>query len=234
MHMQRRRFLETCAAAALTPPAELSVAADATARRYDRARLAHADGSPIKANAIPARVNFLFHYPFAGTPCFLLNLGQPLDAGAPLRTSNARTYRWPGGVGPQRNIVAYSAICPHRLSYPTRQISFISYRAEPSPRTKHQQVIRCCSEYSEYDPARGAAVVGGPAPQPLAAILLDYDPQADALYAVGTLGGEMFEKFFSKFGFQLSMQFGGRERQPVGDQCVVVEMTQYCRQEVRC
>jgi len=42
-------------------------------------------------------------------------------------------------------------------------------------------VIHCCSEHSQYDPAEGARVVAGPAPQPLAAILLDHDPASDAL-----------------------------------------------------
>jgi len=33
-------------------------------------------------------------------------------------------------VGANHSIVAYSAICAHRLTYPTREISFISYRDE--------------------------------------------------------------------------------------------------------
>ena len=49
-----------------------------------------------------------------------------------LKTENGSTYEWPGGVGAQRGIVAYSAICSHRLTYPTRQISFISYRDRTS------------------------------------------------------------------------------------------------------
>ena len=49
-------------------------------------------------------------------------------------------------------------------------------------------MIHCCSEHSEYDPATGARVLGGPAPQPLSAILLEHDKSNDYLYAVGTLG----------------------------------------------
>jgi Rieske Fe-S protein len=232
--MRRRIFLQTCAAAAFAASPRFTVAADASPRNYPRARLVWPDGKPVRAAALRAHTNLIFHYPFAATPCFLLNLGRRLEAGVSLRTADARTYSWQGGVGPERSIVAYSAICAHKMSYPTRQISFISYRSEGSPGGKGSKVIRCCSEHSEYDPAQGAAVVGGPARQPLAAILLDYDERADELYAVGTLGGEMFNEFFSKFEFRLSLDFGGKAHQPTGDMCEVVELTKYCKQQVQC
>jgi arsenite oxidase small subunit len=232
--MRRRIFLQTCAAAAVTATPGFTLAADASPRYYSRARLVWPDGKPVRAEALPAHTNLVFHYPFAATPCFLLNLGRRLEAGAALRTADAHTYRWQGGVGPERSIVAYSAICAHKMSYPTRQISFISYRAAAAQGGKGSSVIRCCSEHSEYDPAQGAAVLRGPAPQPLAAILLDYDQRAGELYAVGTLGGEMFDEFFSKFGFRLSLDAGGNAHQSTGDKCEVVELTKYCRQQVQC
>jgi arsenite oxidase small subunit len=232
--MRRRIFLQTCAAAACVATPGFTLAADASPRHYSRARLVWPDGKPVRAATLPAHTNLVFHYPFAATPCFLLNLGRHLDAGAPLHTADAHPYRWQGGVGPERSVVAYSAICAHKMSYPTRQISFISYRAEGSRGGKGSRVIRCCSEHSEYDPAQGAAVVAGPARQPLAAILLDYDERADELFAVGTLGGEMFDEFFSKFEFRLSLDVGSNARQPVGDRCEVVELTKYCRQQVQC
>jgi Rieske Fe-S protein len=232
--MRRRNFLQTCAAAAFAATPRFALAADASPRYYSRARLVWPDGKPVRTAALPAHTNFVFHYPFAATPCFLLNLGRRLEAGASLRTTDAHTYRWQGGVGRERSIVAYSAICAHKMSHPTRQISFISYRAEGSRESKRSRVIHCCSEHSEYDPAQGAAVVHGPARQPLAAILLDYDERADELYSVGTLGGEMFDEFFSKFGSRLSLDFGAKAHQPVGDSCEVVELTKYCRQQVQC
>jgi arsenite oxidase small subunit len=231
--MRRRTFLRTCAAAAFAATPALAVAADAVPRLYTRARLVDENGRAVKASAVPKHTNLVFHYPYESTPCFLLNLGQPLEPAAGLRTADALTYRWPGGVGPERNIVAYSAICAHRLSYPTRQVSFIRYQEEVPP-GKRRRVIHCCSEHSEYDPARGAAVLGGPAQQPLAAILLEYDEAADELYATGMLGGAMLDDFFSKYEFRLGMEFGGKAREPVGDRCVVMELARYCRQQIRC
>jgi Rieske Fe-S protein len=46
-------------------------------------------------------------------------------------------------------------------------------------------MIHCCAEHSEYDPAAGAKVMAGPAKQPLATILLDYDATTDELSATG-------------------------------------------------
>jgi len=230
--MRRRDFMLGCAASALGAP--LPALADASPRPYSRARLVDHSGQPLKARALPANRNFIFHYPFAGTPCFLLNLGKPTKTHASLKTVDKQSYEWPGGVGADHSIVAYSAICAHRLTYPTREISFISYREEKSAGSKFAHVIHCCSEHSQYDPAEGAKVLAGPAPQPLAAILLDYDPESDGLYATGTLGGEMFNEFFAKYEFRLALDFRGRPKTAVAGSCVVSELTDYCRQQVKC
>ncbi len=229
--MERRDFIRFCAASALAAPA---VAADAQPRFYARAKLVDAQGAPLRAAAIPANANLIFHYPFAATPCFLLNLGRPAKNSALLKTAANERYEWRGGVGPARSVVAYSAICAHKMSYPTKDISFISYRAEKSARNKLGSVIHCCSEHSQYDPAEGAKVLAGPAPQPLAAILLDYDSTTDQIDAVGTLGGEMFNEFFGKFDFRLALEHGGRAHAAVSGSCLVQSLESYCRQQVKC
>jgi len=229
--MQRRDFIKFCAAsAAATGP---SLPADASPTLYARAPLVGPDGRPLKASAIPVERNLIFHYPFASTPCFLLNLGRPAKASAQLRTADQRSYEWKGGVGPRHSVVAYSAICAHQLAYPTREISFISYRVEKSARNKLGNVIHCCAEHSQYDPADGARVLAGPAPQPLAAILLDYDAGSDGLAAVGTLGGEMFNQFFAKYELRLKLE-GSAGRVPVNATCAVTALENYCRQQVKC
>jgi arsenite oxidase small subunit len=232
--VKRRAFIRLCAATAGATSLPAFPAGDARPHRYPRARLEASDGRPLRASTLPVDRNLIFHYPYAATPCFLLNLGRPVTAPAQLKTAADRRYQWPGGVGPQRSIVAYSAICAHQLAYPTREISFISYRTEKSEHNRFANVIHCCSEHSQYDPAQGARVVAGPAPQPLAAILLEYDAAEDALSAVGTLGGELFNAFFAKYAFRLSMERGNAARDTVGATTRVTALDNYCRQQVRC
>jgi arsenite oxidase small subunit len=229
--MERRDFVKFCAASVLMAPG--AVAADSRPRFYSRAKLVDENANPVRAKAIPAHQNLIFHYPFAATPCFLLNLGKPAAASVVLKTAGNEIYEWKGGIGAARSVVAYSAICAHKLSYPTRDISFISFRAERSAGNKHAAVIHCCSEHSQYDPAQGARVVAGPAPQPLAAILLEHDSNTDEIHAVGTLGGEMFNDFFQKYEFKLALEHPA-PKVPVAGSCVVQRLDNYCKQQVKC
>ena len=234
--MQRRDFIKVCAAGAAVSANDLFAAQDLNPRFYSRTQLTDEGGRPLRAASLIAGRNYIFHYPFESTPCFLLNLGRPTVCDVQLKTEDGSTYQWAGGVGPGRAIVGYSAICAHRMSYPTPQISFISYREKSTaPGVMRANTIHCCSEHSEYDPTAGAKVVGGPAPQPLAAILLEHDAKNDALHAVGTLGGELFNAFFAKYEFKLAIDYGGNKtRQPVAGRTVVKELQQFCKQQVRC
>lgn len=233
--MKRRGFFAACTAACTAQALSALAEADLRPRLYRRALLVDGNDAPLRADSIARQRNFIFHYPYSATPCFLLNLGKPVAGSVSLKTVGARSYDWPGGVGPQRSLVAYSAICAHKLAYPTREISFIRYRAELTPHSTLSKVIHCCSEHSQYDPAQGARVLAGPAPQPLAAILLEYDSNRDELHAVGTLGGEMFNDFFSKYAFRLTMEYGpDRAHREVGERVKVVELENYSRQQMQC
>jgi arsenite oxidase small subunit len=231
--MERRDFLKICAAGAATAGAPV-IAADAQPQLYSRTLLVDERGAPLRAAKVPVEKNLIFHYPYASTPCFLLNLRKPAKASAQLKTQDNRPYAWRGGVGPARSLVAYSAICAHKLTYPTRDISFISYRIERSARNRIGQVIHCCSEHSQYDPAEGGRVVAGPAPQPLAAILLEWDSAKDEIHAVGTLGGEMFNEFFQKYAMRLQLEHGSSAPQAIGTSTRVQELDSYCKQQVKC
>jgi Rieske Fe-S protein len=212
----------------------LSAWADAAPRFYDRAVLVDPLGDPLRVRGLKDETNYVFHFPYAGTPCFLLKLDRAVDATSTLKREDGSTYEWRGGVGPRRSIVAFSAICAHKLAYPTRDVSFIRYQRQPSPQSV-AQAIHCCAEHSVYDPASGARVLSGPAPQPLAAILLEYDATGYTLAAVGTLGAEQFDAFFRKYDFKLAMEYGeGKARRPVGGKTVVKELAQYCRNTIQC
>jgi Rieske Fe-S protein len=177
----------------------------------------------------------VFQYPFASTPCFLLRLADAVPQAAALRRERGDPYAAPAGVGPARTIVSFSAICAHKLAYPTRDVSFIRYQRSRSA-TSSGRVIHCCADHSVYDPMAGARVVAGPAPQPLAAIALEYDSARDEIAAVGTIGAEQFAPFFEKYAFKLALEYGALERaqRPVADTTVVRELTNYCRTTIEC
>lgn len=238
--MDRRDFVESCAIGAGALAATLATgawAAQAKPRSYGRVLLTDDTGRPIKASSLKAQVNYVFHYPFEATPVFLLDLGKAAQP-VKLTTRDKQSYDWPGGVGPKRSLVAFSAICAHKLVYPTKELSFISFRkggvSNPQTPSKGNDLIHCCADHSQYDPARGAQVLAGPAEQPLCAILLEHDPKTDQLTATGTLGGELFDDFFRKYEMKLSMEMGSGVRRTVADRSMVRELDQFCRNPVRC
>ena len=242
--VERRCFVKFCAAAAVTAGASPGAlaATGATARLYDRTALVDDDGAPITAQALNVGRTYVFHYPYATTPCFLLDLGRPARAATELFTEAGESYVWPGGAGANGSVVAFAAICAHRMSHPARDVSFISYRHgrvryldARDRRRERSGVIFCCSEKSVYDPSEGARVLGGPAKQPLATILLQSEPESGALFALGTIGGEMYDAYFEKFAFRLALEHEtGDIRRRSGETSVVMDIEAYSRTVTRC
>ncbi len=237
--MERRDFLSACAvlggAASVSAVTGLGDAwAQATPRLYTRTRLVDVHGRPLRAADLAAETNYVFQYPFAATPCLLLKLARPVAVSATLKRQDGQAYAWQGGVGRDRDVVAFSAICAHKLAYPTKEVSFIRYQPAASA-TSGGRVIHCCADHSVYDPAEGARVVSGPAPQPLAGIVLEHEPQDDALFALGTVGAEQFDPFFDKYRTRLSLEYGeARARGAVATTTVVRELANYCRTTIQC
>jgi Rieske Fe-S protein len=236
--VDRRSFIETCtataacvgAAGAATFPA---FAGSAKPKPYARALLVDERGDALKASSLKTLTNYVFHYPYEATPVFLLDLGKAAEPNS-LSTRDRDPYAWPGGVGSRHSIVAYSAICAHQLVYPTRDVSFISFRKTRAQRGVQDELIHCCAEHSQYDPARGAEVLAGPASQPLCAVLLEHDAKNDTLTAYATLGGELFDEFFKKYEAKLSLDVGPKARNPVTGPSTVRELDRFCRNPVKC
>jgi arsenite oxidase small subunit len=228
----RRDLLRQAACVAAGWPLHASAAAaSGPERRYTRSQLVDAFGRPFAAKSLSPGAAHVFTYPYLSTPAFLIALDQPVAASA--QTTQAKqAYDAPAGVGARQHIVAFSAICAHKLMYPTPAISFIGVRkgagGEPS------QVIHCCGDDSRYDPAQGARVLAGPAPQPLAAIVLEWDAKTDALYALGVQGSDRFDAFFDKYAFKLGMEHGAQARQASGITTVVQAASSYSRQWQSC
>jgi Rieske Fe-S protein len=226
-HLMRRA---ACVAGAWAASGTLPAVAGEP-QRYPRALLVTPSGEPLTAGKLRPGEPYLFNYPYVASPVFLLALPQQVPD-VDLVTERREHYLAPAGVGPNRSIVAYSAICAHKLMYPTPTLSFIGVRkgfaGEPA------QVIHCCGDNSRYDPAHGARVMSGPAPQPLAAVLLEWDAQGDRLHAVGTRGGEMFQAFFEKYAFRLETELGSRAKAVCGATAVVQPAAAYSRQWQSC
>jgi Rieske Fe-S protein len=242
--MKRRGFVKLCAttAAAVGANPDLIAQTSGQIKKYERVLLVDSAGAPITSGSLEVGESYVFNYPYVTTPCFLLNLGKPTTRDASLTTDAGTRYRWQGGCGPERSVVAFCAICAHKLSHPARAVSFINYRHESvsfrdkSKKTaQRSQVIYCCSEKSVYDPADGARVLGGPAPQPLAAIALEHDADSGQIYAIGTNGGEMYRKFFDTFGFRLALEFETTDiRKPAADVTEVVDISEYSQTRMMC
>lgn len=99
-----------------------------------------------------------FTYPDASSPCTLLKLGVPAE----------------GGVGPGRDIVAFSTLCTH-MGCP------VSFDAQSG-------CFKCPCHFSTFDAEKGGQMVCGQATEDLARILLQYDAGAGTVTAVAVEG----------------------------------------------
>ncbi|MEY4083100.1 MAG: Arsenite oxidase subunit AioB precursor [Pseudomonadota bacterium] len=231
---QRRTLLHSVgclAAAAVSSGLGSAAIGKVSFKPYDSSLLVNEFGDPIRSKDLAIAEPYVFNYPFQGTPAFLIRLASP-TVSKTLRTEQGQSYQSLAGVGPNQSVVAFSAICAHKMMYPTPNISFIGLRKgvgrEPSA------VIHCCGDDSRYDPAQGAQVIGGPAPQPLACVVLQHDPKTDHLRAVGTLGGEMFKAFFQKYEFKLQLDSGPKSKHLCSSTTVCKELKRYSRQLQGC
>jgi len=228
--MGKKSFLSLCAGLASIAVAHRMLAEAGQAdelTKWPKAMLTDGAGKPIDARRLETREALVFAYPYVSTPCFLINLGAPA---APVEVSDKSgvSYHWPGGVGPARSVVAYSAICGHLLSYPSKRRSVISYSSGPNNFSGHGHVVACCAHHSAYDPSRGAVILSGPAPQPLATVILQYEPATETLYATGVLGRALFDDFFVAYKKELLETYGpGQSKRMVEGRTVATPLSQY-------
>jgi len=232
--MDRRGFNKLCGGL-LGGAASLHLTRDVNAGSfsgpYPESKLVYPDGAPVTLASLERGVSHIFGYPYITTPCFLVRLARSAPAAG----------RWHGGIDSDQSVVAFSAICSHKMSHPARPISHISYREQPVTfyDTKGQahtrdDVISCCSERSVYDPASSGKVLAGPAPAPLAAIALSANEDGE-ISAIGSFGDDQYERFLTKFGFRLAMEYGVTDiRARAGSQCTVQRADEFSAQQVLC
>jgi len=99
-----------------------------------------------------------FSYPDAQSPCVAIRTGNPV----------------PGGIGPNKDIIAYSVQCTH-------QGCPVSY--DPAAKS-----FKCPCHFSMFDTEKQGQVICGQAPIKLPQIVLEYDAKSDAVSAVSVIG----------------------------------------------
>lgn len=219
--MRRGAFVGICSVAlGARVQARLNGIAQATEPTpFNRVKLVDPNGGAIRADDLAMSQAYVFAYPYRGTPSFLIRLDRQAA----------------GGVGPDGTIVAFTAICAHELAYPSREVSAIAYAPGCSQVAERSGVIVCCAHHSVYDPAQGARVLSGPAPEPLAAVVLEYDAGGDRLYATGMRGSERFEDFFRTYELELIDAFGrGEARALAAGTSAAIPLDQYTRDPLYC
>ena len=228
--MQRREFHRLCGGL-LAGAANLSSTASANTQAFPRSALIYDNNSPVTTDSLAEGSSFIFSYPFVTTPCFIVRLN----------TAAKKNGSWQGGVGTDQSVVAFSAICSHKMSHPAKPISHINFRADKLTyydsdgiKQERGQLISCCSERSVYDPANGGAVLSGPAPVPLASISLEVGDNGQ-IFAVGSTGVDQYERFLEKFGFRLAMEYGVTDiRARAGEQTIATLAEEFSTQQIRC
>lgn len=227
--MDRRDFTRICggllAAAEIGAIAGRADAAPGAAPPTPRSRLVHADGAWLRPAELADGEALVFGYPYVATPCFLIRLSATA---------------LPDATSAGERIVAFSAICSHKMTHPSRPISHIAFRPDTvaftprgGTRTKRANVISCCSERSVYDPAAGGAVLAGPAPAALPRIGLEIDEEG--IVAVSSTGEDRYAAFLEQFAFRLVLELGIPDvREYAGDTAIAESASSYSRQIVRC
>ena len=159
--ISRRGFLKigggVAASVAIGLP-ELTHAATSTPAVEGRVNLPYQMKAISKAQKLQVNTPVSFSYPDAASPCTLIKMGAPV----------------PGGVGPDRDIVAYSILCTH-MGCP------VAYDAE-------RRLFKCPCHFSIFDPENTGQMVSGQATENLPSVVLEYNPKDDSVRAVAVEG----------------------------------------------
>jgi Rieske Fe-S protein len=153
---------------------------------FPTVQLLDLDGSPLTATKVESEYNvstaevLTFPYPLRNEPNFLLNLAPATPGG--VGATNVKN-----GVGHQKSIVAFSAICQH-LGCPAPAISYFPPGTCSQTPGGRPFYIHCTCHGSTYDPTDAAANLTGPAVLPLPQVVLDWHTDDDTIWATGVNG----------------------------------------------
>jgi arsenite oxidase small subunit len=151
MPVSRRRFISLASTSAAAAGMAAAVGSEPAESAAPRVRVG-------KANAFEVGKPILFNYPDPASPSIAVRMAAAVG----------------GGVGPHRDIVAYSRICVHKgcpVNYDANRAIFV-----------------CPCHYSVYDAAKSGEVIVGHATTSLPRITLDYDHATGEVFATGVDG----------------------------------------------
>jgi ubiquinol-cytochrome c reductase iron-sulfur subunit len=145
------------------------------------------NGNPIRAADVVEK-SFLTGFPQGADPH---QLGSPIViVRVPPEQLDLPDHRLPAEWAP-RGIVAYSKICTHAGCAIALYRNPLFSPHEPRP------ALVCPCHYSTFDPARGAAVIFGPAGRSLPQLPVAIDPVTDQLLANGGFSGSVGPAWFN-------------------------------------
>ena len=132
--------------------------AQAAQGEVGRATLPYPAKELDKAHAFQVNTPMSFTYPDAASPCVAVKMGSPV----------------PGGVGPDKDIVAYSVLCTHMGCQ-------VSYDADT-------RAFKCPCHFSIFDAEKSGQMITGQATENLPPIVLEYNPKDDSIKAIAVDG----------------------------------------------
>jgi len=159
--ISRRKFLKSSGVAAAIPL--MGSAGNVLANENSQLpntgmTLDYPETTVSNSSKLPVNQAVNFYYPDAHSPCAVLRMGHAV----------------PGGVGPDKDIVAYSILCNHMgcpLNYDTTERTF-----------------KCSCHFSMFDSEKSGQMVTGQATEALPRILLSYDKASGDIKATGVEG----------------------------------------------
>lgn len=155
MTVSRRDFFKI--GGSVAAGAGLAAAVDAQAATAT-ATLTYKPKSVTKAGGMASNAPITFQFPDASSPCAAIKMGAPV----------------PGGVGPNKDIVAYSTLCTH-MGCP------VAYDAD-------KRTFNCACHFSMFDAEKGGQMICGQATENLPRIVLEYNDKTDTVTAVAVDG----------------------------------------------
>ncbi len=159
--ISRRDFLKNSGAAAAIPLMGSSghVMAKENSQRLDTGMtLNYPQTTVSNSSQLPVNKAISFNYPDDSSPCAMIRMSHAV----------------PSGVGPDKDIVAYSTLCNHMgcpLNYDTTMRTF-----------------KCSCHFSTFDSEKAGQMITGQATEDLPRILLSYDKTSGDIKAIGVDG----------------------------------------------